>query len=72
VNVVDPAKQMDSTRQTIVSWAHQGGEAQLMGDSHWAEMSAEMVVKYCAILASLKEQHGALGKLGHIDEHFDL
>lgn len=71
-NVVDPARQMDRTRQTIISWAQQGGEARLMGDTDWSEKSDEMVAKYCAALSSFKAQHGDLGSLGYIDEHFGL
>ena len=66
------AEQMDASRRTLVSWAHQAGEAKLMGDSFWVAQCAEMIARYSAILLTLKATHGDLGSLGHIDEHFGI
>jgi hypothetical protein len=46
---------MEKAQKSINLWLSQGAEAERMGDTFWAELSAEKVTKYQSILASLRK-----------------
>jgi len=49
------AAEMEKAQKSINLWLSQGAEAERMGDTFWAELSAEKVTKYQSILASLQK-----------------
>ncbi|MCK3850863.1 hypothetical protein [Pseudomonas sp. W2Jun17] len=49
------AADMEKAQKSINLWLSQGAEAETMGDTFWAELSAEKVTKYQSILASLQK-----------------
>lgn len=49
------AAEMEKAKESINLWLSQGVEAKTMGDTFWAELSAEKVTKYQSILASLQK-----------------
>jgi len=47
-------RRIADAQRSINTWLSQGWEAEQMGDSSWAELSAEKVVEYEAKLAQIE------------------